>query len=261
VTAGAIYPPFPGRPDIRWPPDGTAATREEIVKKTREYLGQGYAWIKIYETSGTYDDTTGVPYYTVDEIAGAVEASAPRGWVAAHCMGLEGTRRAVAAGVRSIAHGSRLDRATAQEMARKGIYLDPTLYHLQWYADHGAALEYGPGYKERLAALQKEQFASVQLARAAGVKIACGSDAVYSMHGENTQEIVWLTRAGLPPIEALRSATSVNAALLGLEREIGRVSPGFAADLVAVPGDPTQDITAVTRVAFVMKSGVVARRP
>jgi imidazolonepropionase-like amidohydrolase len=261
LTAGALYPPFPGRPDIHWPPDGTVATREEIVKKSREYLGHGYNWIKIYETGGTFDDTSGTPFYTSDEIRGAVEAATPRGWVAAHCMGLEGARRAAEAGVRSIEHGSRLDRATAKVMARKGIYLDPTLYHLQWYADHGAALEYGPGYKERLAALQKEQFASLRLAREAGVKIACGSDAVYSMHGENGQEIVWLTRAGLTPIEALRAATTTNAELLGLEHEIGRIEGGFTGDLVAVPGDPTKDITAVTRVAFVMRGGVVARRP
>jgi len=261
LTAGALYPPFPGRPDIHWPPDGSAATREEIVRKSRAYLGQGYNWIKIYETGGTYDDTSGTPFYTSDEIRGAVEAAGPRGWVAAHCMGLEGARRAVQAGVRSIEHGSRLDRATAREMARKGIYLDPTLYHLQWYADHGVALEYGAGYKERLAALQLEQFASVRLAREAGVKIACGSDAVYSMHGENAQEIVWLTRAGLTPVEALRAATTTNAELLGLQSEIGRIAPGFAGDLVAVPGDPTKDIAAVTHVAFVMRGGVIARRP
>jgi imidazolonepropionase-like amidohydrolase len=261
ATAGAIYPPFPGRPDIQWPPSGDAATREEIVKKSREHLGRGHGWVKIYETSGTYDDTTGVPHYTAEELAGAVEASAPRGWVAAHCMGLEGARRAVQAGVRSIEHGSRLDRAVVRDMARKGVFLVPTLYHLAWYAGHGAALEYGPGYRERLEALQREQFASVQIARAAGVKIACGSDAVYSMHGENAQEIVWLVKAGLTPLEALRAATATNAELLGMEREIGRVAAGHAADLVAVPGDPLADIATVTRVSFVMKGGAVVRKP
>jgi hypothetical protein len=261
VAAGALYPPFPGRPDIQWPPDGTAATRAEIIGKSRAYLGRGYAGVKIYETSGTWDDTTGVPFYTADELAGAVEAAAPRGWVAAHCMGVEGARRAVAAGVRSIEHGSRLDRALAREMARKGVFLDPTLYHLQWYVDHGEALGYGPGYRDRLAALQKEQFASVGIARAAGVKIGCGSDAVYTMHGDNAQEIVWLTKAGLSAVEALRSATSVNADLLGLEGEIGRLAPHAAADVIAVAGDPTRDITAVMRVVFVMKDGVVVRRP
>jgi imidazolonepropionase-like amidohydrolase len=225
-------------------------------------LGQGCDWIKVYATLGTYDDTSGTPLYSSDEIRAAVEAAHPRGhWVAAHAMGLEGARRAVAAGVRSLGHGSRLDRATAREMARRGVFLDPTLYHLQWYADHGAVLEYAPGYAERLAALQKEQFASVRLARDAGVAIACGSDAVYSMHGENGHEIVWLTKAGLSPTEALRSATSVNASLLGLEREIGRIAPGYAADLVAVPGDPTREIEAVLRPAFVMKGGRTVFRP
>ena len=262
LTAGPIYLPSGGRTDMKWPPDGTAANAEEITKKTREYLGQGCDWIKIYATFGTYDDTSGTPVYTSDEIRAAVEAAHPRGrWVAVHAMGLEGARRAVAAGARSIEHGSRLDRATVREMARRGVFLDPTLYHLQWYTDHGAALGYGPGYAERLAALQKEQFASVRLAKQAGVRIACGSDAVYSMHGENGQEIVWLTKAGLSPTEALRSATTVNASLLGLENEIGRVAPGYAADLVAVPGDPTKDIDAVLRAAFVMKGGRIIVQP
>jgi imidazolonepropionase-like amidohydrolase len=262
VTAGPIYPPFGGRPDVKWPPDGTAATAEEITRKTREYLGNGCDWIKIYVTGGTFDDTSGTPFYTGAEIRAAVEAAHPRDrWVAAHAMGLEGARRAVEAGVRSLEHGSRLDRATARAMARRGVYLVPTLYHLQWYSDHGSALGYSSGYAERLAALQKEQFASVRHAREAGVAVACGSDAVYSMHGENAWEIVWLARAGLTPAEALRSATSVNAALLGMEREIGRVAPGYAADLVAVPGDPTKEIDAVLRPAFVMKGGKIVRRP
>ncbi len=262
IVSGPIYPPSGGRPDIRWPPDGTAATAEEITKKAREYLGSGCDWIKVYATGGTYDDTSGTPFYTSDEIRAAVEAAHPRGrWVAAHAMGLEGAKRAVAAGVRTLEHGSRLDAATVRAMARGRVYLVPTLYHLQWYSDHGAALGYSPGYAERLAALQREQFASLRLARAAGVAIGCGSDAVYSMHGENARELVWLTRAGLTPVEALRSATSVNAALLGLEREIGRIAPGFAADLVAVPGRPDRNIEAVLSPRFVMKDGRVVLGP
>jgi len=262
VTAGPIYPPFGGRSDIKWPPDGTAANAEEITKKAREYLGSGCDWIKLYVTGGTYDDTSGTPFYTSDEIRAAVEAAHPRGrWVAAHAMGLEGAWRAVQAGVRSLEHGSRLDAKTAREMARRGTYLVPTLYHLQWYSDHGKALGYGPGYVERLAALQNEQFASLRLARRAGVKIACGSDAVYSMPGENARELVWLTRAGLSNLEALRAATSVNAALLGLEREIGRIETGYAADLVAVPGDPSREIEAVLAPAFVMRDGRVIAAP
>jgi imidazolonepropionase-like amidohydrolase len=263
IVSGPIYPPSGGRHDIRWPPpDGTAATAEEITKKAREYLGSGCDWIKVYATGGTYDDTSGTPFYTSAEVRAAVETAHPRGrWVAAHAMGLEGAKRAVAAGVRSLEHGSRLDAATARAMARGGVYLVPTLYHLQWYSDHGAALGYSPGYAERLAALQKEQFASLRLARKAGVEIGCGSDAVYSMHGENARELVWLTRAGLSPLEALRSATSVNAALLGLEREIGRIAPGFAADLVAVPGRPDRNIEAVLSPRFVMKDGRVVLGP
>jgi imidazolonepropionase-like amidohydrolase len=263
VTAGPIYPPFGGgRADFHWPADGTVRDETSIAAKTRDYLGDGCDWIKIYATGGTYDDTTGVPLFTREEIATAVDIAHPRGkWVAAHAMGLEGARRAIDAGVRSIEHGSRLDDAAAREMARRRIWLVPTLYHLEWYARHGAALGYAPGYADRLAALTRIQLESIGRARKAGVAIACGSDAVYTMHGENAREIVWLTRAGLSPIEALRAATGTAARLLGLESEIGALAPGKAADIVAVPGDPTADIEAVSRVAFVMANGKIVRRP
>lgn len=262
LTSGTLHMPSGGRPDILWPPDGSVATPDQILQKVRSYMSNGCDWIKVYATSGTWDDTTGVAYFTSEEIRIAVEVAHPRQrWVAAHAMGQEGAWRAAAAGVRSIEHGSRLNDATVKEMVRNGIYLVPTLYHLDWYIRHGATLGYSEGYSERLTALQQIQFASLDRARKAGVRIACGSDAVYSMHGENAQEILWLVRAGLEPLEALRAATSVNAALLGLENEIGRIAPGYAADLVAVPGDPTRDLEVVTRVAFVMQKGRIVRRP
>ena len=262
ITAGPIYMPSGGRTDIEWPRDGSAGSAAEIAQKARIYMSDGCDWIKIYETSGTWDDTTGVPFYTTEEIRAAVEVSHPRGhWVAAHVMGLEGARRAVAAGVRSLEHGSRLDEATVREMARKHTYLVPTLYHLDWYARHGAPLGYSEGYSDRLAALQKEQFASLARARRAGVPIACGSDAVYSMHGENGNELLWLVRAGFTPVEALKAATTVNAELLGMKEQIGRIAPGYAADLAAFSGDPTTDISAVLKPVFVMKGGAIIRRP
>lgn len=263
VTSGPIYPPGGGgRTDIHWPPDGTAANAMEMAKKAREHIGQGCDWIKIYETSGTWDDTTGAPYYTTEELRAAVEASHPRGHgVAAHVMGLEGARRAVAAGVRSLEHGSRIDEPLAREMARKHVYLVPTLYHLEWYKNHGKALEYSEGYGDRLDALQRDQFASLARARRAGVAVGCGSDAVYSMHGENGMELVWMVKAGFTPLEALRAASTVNAELLGLEKEIGRIAPGYAADLAAFDGDPTTDITAVMRPVLVMRGGTIVRRP
>ncbi|HEY7727432.1 MAG TPA: amidohydrolase family protein [Candidatus Eisenbacteria bacterium] len=263
VTSGPVYPSGGGgRTDIRWPPDGTVGSAPEMAEMVRRHLGQGCDWVKIFGTSGTWDDTTGAPYFTSDELHAAVEAAHPRGhWVAAHAMGLEGARRAVAAGVRSIEHGSRLDAALAGEMARKHVYLVPTLYHLEWYANHGKALGYSEGYGDRLEALEREQFASLALARRAGVAIGCGSDAVYSMHGENGMELVWLVKAGFTPTEALRAATLVNAELLGLEKVIGRIAPGYAADLAAFDGDPAMDITAVMRPVFVMRGGAVVRRP
>ncbi len=262
LTSGQLHMPWGIRPDVQLPFDGSVTTRDQILDTTRKYMSSGSDWIKVYATSGTFDDTTGVAVFTEEEIRAAVEVSHPRRrWVAAHAMGEEGAWRAAAAGVRSIEHGSRLNEATIKEMARRGIYLVPTLFHLEWYSRHGAALGYAPGYAERLAALQKIQFASLGRARKAGVRIGCGSDAIYSMHGENAQEIVWLVRAGFTPLEALQAATSVNATLLGLENEIGRIAPGYAADLVAVPGDPSQDIEVVAHVAFVMQNGKVVRGP
>lgn len=261
VTSGALYPPSGGgRTDIEWPTDGTVKDAGSIVARTRDYLGDGCDWIKIYATGGTYDDTTGAPLFTSAEMSGAVAVAHPRGrWVAAHAMGLEGARRAIAAGVRSIEHGSRLDENAAKEMAKRHIFLVPTLYHLEWYALHGDRLGYAPGYRERLAALTRIQVESLARARKAGVEIACGSDAVYSMHGRNAREIVWLTRAGLTPLEAIRAATGTAAKLLGLESEIGRLAPGMTADIIAVPGDPTTDIEQVSRVGFVMAKGQVIR--
>lgn len=263
ITSGPLYPPGGGgRTDIHWPPDGAAANAMEMAKKAREHIGQGCDWLKIYETSGTWDDTTGAPYYTTEELRAVVDAVAPRGhWVAAHVMGLEGARRAVAAGVRSIEHGSRIDDALAREMARRHVYLVPTLYHLEWYKNHGVALEYSKGYGDRLDALQREQFASLARARRAGVAVGSGSDAVYTMHGENGMELVWMVKAGFSPVEALRAATAVNAELLGLDGTLGRIAPGYAADLAAFEGDPAADITAVMRPVFVMREGKIARRP
>jgi len=261
ITAGALYPPSGGgRTDIHWPTDGTVRDAASITARTRDYIGDGCDWIKIYATGGTYDDTTGAPLFTSAEIAGAVAVAHPRGrWVAAHAMGLEGARRAIAAGVRSIEHGSRLDDDAAKEMAKRHIFLVPTLFHLEWYSTHGSRLGYGPGYAERLAALTRIQMTSLARARKAGVDIACGSDAVYTMHGQNGRELVWLTRAGLTPLEAIRAATGTAARLLGLEGEIGRLAPGMKADIIAIPGDPTEDIERVTRVGFVMAAGVVIR--
>jgi imidazolonepropionase-like amidohydrolase len=263
VTSGPLYPPSGGgRTDIRWPPDGTVANVMEMVKRAREDIAEGCDWIKIFETTGTWDDTSGAPFFTTEEIRAVVEASAPRGhWVASHVMGLEGARRAVAAGVRTIEHGSRLDEALVREMARKHVYLVPTLYHLEWYKNHGKALGYSAGYAARLDALEREQFASVALARRAGVRIGSGSDAVYTMHGENGMELVWMVKAGFTPLQALRAATEVDAELLGLEKEIGHVAPGYDADLAAFAGDPTADITAVMHAVFVMRGGAVVRRP
>lgn len=263
VTSGPLYPPTSGgRSDIKWPADGTVANATQMVEKTREHIAQGCDWIKIYETSGTFADTTGAPFFTTEEIRTVVEAAHPRGrWVAAHAMGLEGARRAVAAGVRSIEHGSRIDDALAREMAKKHVYLVPTLYHLEWYKNHGKGLEYSEGYGDRLDALSREQFQSLARARRAGVAVGCGSDAFYSMHGENGMELVWLVKAGHTPVEALRAATAVNAELLGLSREIGRIAPGYEADLAAFNGDPAADITAVMRPVFVMKGGAIVRRP
>ena len=178
--------------------------------------------------------------------------------VAIHSYGPSGVKDAVRAGADSVEHGIDLDDETIAEMVKRGTVWVPTIDHNRYYVD--ARDEYG--FKpEAIAPLQdyiQKNLESARRAVKAGVKIGMGSDAVYSMFGQNTRELGWLVKAGMTPEQALATATTTAADLLGMPDRLGRLAPGYAANFVAVEGDPLQTIDALfTGVRVVMKDGKV----
>lgn len=234
---------------------------EARVRRVREFVrarvSEGVDVIKVFEGV----DASGSPTFSEGEIRAAVEEAQRAGLrVAVHAHEAAAVKAAVRGGCASIEHGSFLDSEAIKLLASRRTALVPTLYLPTHYLEH----------KERFVAfdpltwvfferLRSGNLQNASAARKAGVLIVSGSDAVAGLHGDNAREIIWLTRAGLTPTEALRAATSDAARLLGLEGKIGVIAPGAFADLVAVPGDPTRDISAVERINFVMKGGEVIK--
>jgi len=231
----------------------------EVLRAVRQQLAAGTDLIKMYASTGTDDDVTGFQTYTFEEIKAAVSMAHQFGKkIAIHSYGPDGARDAVRAGADSVEHATDMDDATIQEMAKRGTFYVPTIDHNRYYIDNGDKIGYAPGYKERLQAFVPRNLETARKAFKAGVKIAMGSDAIYTMFGENTRELGWFVKAGMTPEQALRTATTNAAELLGKEKELGAVAPGYLADLVAVEGDPLADINAVlNNVKWVMKDGAI----
>jgi imidazolonepropionase-like amidohydrolase len=178
--------------------------------------------------------------------------------VAIHSYGPSGARDAVRAGADSLEHGADLDDETIAEMVRRGTVWVPTVDHNRYYIDAKEEYGFAPGSEAGLTGYIARNLESVRRAVKAGVKLAMGSDAVYSMFGQNTRELAWFVKAGMTPAQALATATTVPAAMLDMEKELGRLAPGYLADLIAIDGDPTRDIGAVINgVRWVMKDGRV----
>jgi imidazolonepropionase-like amidohydrolase len=224
----------------------------------------GADWIKVFGSRGGFDNVDGTQTVTFEEMRAVVERAHQLGRrVAIHSYGPSGVRDAVRAGADSIEHGADIDEDTIAEMVKRGTVWVPTVDHNRYYVD--AKDEYGfPAGSERaLNDYIARNLASVARAVKAGVRLAMGSDAVYSMFGQNTRELAWFVKAGMTPRQALATATTIPAALLQQEKQLGRVAPGYLADLVAVDGDPLTAIDAlINGVRWVMKDGgvVVDRR-
>lgn len=231
----------------------------EVLKAVRQQIAAGVDLIKVYGSTGTDDDVTGYETYTYEEIKAAVDMAHKFGKkIAVHSYGPDGARDAVRAGADSVEHATDMDDATIQEMVKRGTFYVPTIDHNRYYIENGDKIGYAPGYKERLEAFIPRNVETARRAFKAGVKIAMGSDAIYTMFGQNTRELGWFVKAGMTPEQALQTATTNAAALLGKEKELGAVAPGYFADLVAVDGDPLADINvALNSVKWVMKDGVV----
>lgn len=241
------------------PAGGIADGVPEVLRVVRQQVAAGADVIKMFASTGTDDDTSGYQTYGYDEIKAAVDAAHQFGKkIAIHSYGPDGARDAVRAGTDSLEHATDIDDATIAEMARRGTYYVPTIDHNRYYVENGSKIGYTPGFEPRSQAFIARNLETARKAHRAGVKFAMGSDSVYSMFGQNTRELGWFVRAGMSPEEALKTATSNAAELLGKGNELGAVAPGYFADLVAIEGDPTSDIgVVVEKVKWVMKGGAV----
>ncbi|MDQ6860004.1 MAG: amidohydrolase family protein [Verrucomicrobiota bacterium] len=240
--------------------DGIADGPEAIRKAVRYDIKNGADVIKAAVSGGVLSmkDEVDVPQLTPEEITMLVnETHRLRKKVAVHCHGDTAARDAINAGVDSIEHGSFLKKETLAMMKAKGTYLVPTLEATEYIM--GKISAYPPTIQEKAkaaAAARSDMFRNaVQL----GVKIAFGTDAGVFPHGTNAKEFALMTGLGMQPIDALRAATSVAADLLGVSATSGTLEKGKFADIIAIPGDPTTDISATERVSFVMKDGVVVK--
>lgn len=254
----------PIKPGHSSPPGGRADGVPEVMRVVRQQIGAGVDWVKVYGSSGSGDDVTGFQSFSYEELKAAVETA--HRWnkrIAIHTYGPDGARDAVRAGADSVEHATDMDDATIAEMVRRRIFYVPTIDHNRYYADNAKMFGYTAEAVNKLRAFVPRNLATARRAHRAGVRLVMGSDAVMTMFGQNTRELEWFVEAGMTPAQALASATTTAASLLGMEKTLGTIAPGFYADIAAVEGDPLTDIRAVTRgVRWVMRSGrVVVNRP
>ncbi len=247
------------RPGFRFPVEGTADGVPEVLRVVRQQVAAHVDVIKMYASTGSDQDVTGFQTFTFDEIKAAVDVAHGFGRkLAVHSYGPDAARDAVRAGADSIEHATDMDDQTIAEMARRGTFYVPTIDHNRYYVDNRKDFGYSEEVAARLNDYVQRNLATARRAFKAGVRFAMGSDAVFTMFGENTRELEWFVKAGMTPEQALTAATANGAALLGMEKSLGAVAPGYFADIVAVEGDPLQDIGAVVRnVRWVMKGGKV----
>jgi imidazolonepropionase-like amidohydrolase len=241
--------------------DGIADGPDAIRKAVRFQIKNGADVIKAAVSGGVLSmhDEVDVPQLTPAEMAALVdETHRLRKKVAVHCHGDQAARDAIEAGVDSIEHGSFLKPETLQLMKAKGTYLVPTLMATEWIM--GKMDAYPPALQAKAKAAGDARTEMFRNAVKLGVKIGLGTDAAVYPHGMNAKEFKLMVDLGMPPIEALRSATSVDAELFGLSAKLGTLEKGKLADIIAIPGDPTQDITVTERVSFVMKEGKIVKR-
>lgn len=240
------------------PETGVADGIDEVVKAVRYQIKHGAKVIKICATAGvlSFEGPVGAQQFTEEEMRAIVAEAARHGVrVAAHAHGSEGIKAAIRAGVASIEHGSILDDETFALMKQHGTWLVPTTY----LADAIDLAALPPQIRAKAESVLPLAKASLRRAIAAGVKIAFGTDAGVFPHGQNAREFAAMVSKGMTPIEAIRTATIHAADLLGMD-DRGTIAVGRLADLIAVPGDPTRDVTVLERVGFVMVGGVVVKQ-
>jgi imidazolonepropionase-like amidohydrolase len=244
--------------------DGVINGPEDAVKAVRLHYKLGDDLIKIMPSGGVLDESASGdnPQLTIDEIRAVVSTAHDYGFtVAAHAHGAEAIRRAVLGGVDSIEHGTFMDDADMRLMKEHGTWYVPTIIAGDFVAQKAKVPGYYPAQvAAKAAAIGSQILATAGRAYRAGVRIAFGTDAAVYPHGENAHEFELMVQAGMPPLYALQAATTHAAELLKKDKDLGSVSPGKLADLIAVPGNPLEDVSLMRRVSFVMKDGAIYKR-
>jgi imidazolonepropionase-like amidohydrolase len=240
--------------------DGVADGPWEVRAKVRKNVKYGADLIKFCATGGVFSKGTrvGMTQYTLEEMQAIVDESHTHGRkVAAHAHGNEGIKRAIIAGVDSIEHASFLDREAVQMGIDRGTFFALDIYNTEYTLEMGAANgvpEENINKEREVGTIQRQSFT---LAVKMGAKVVYATDSGVYPHGDNGKQFARAVRFGMTPVQALMSATSLTAELLGWEDSVGEIAPGMYADIIAVHGDPLEDISEMEDVDFVMKGGVV----
>lgn len=253
----ALGAPGPNEGVVNSPEEGRAAVRARYK--------EGADLIKVTATGGVLSQARSGQnsQYTEDELRAIISTAKDYGFrVAAHAHGNEGIKRALRAGVDSIEHGTMMDDEAMSLFKKHGAYYVPTITAGRYVADKAKDPDYySPLVRPKAAAIGPQIQGTFARAYKAGVKIAFGTDAGVFPHGDNAREFAYMVEAGMPALEAIRSATLSAAALLDQSKALGSIEPGYSADIIAVSGDPLRDVAVLQQVKFVMKDGVVYKKP